>query len=143
MERRLENVESGAATAGVVTLVTVVLTTAFVGGLAFVTGKTGPVEGRLAMYVLAMGVAFVAGVFWFSRKTVDGATVLGLSAGAGVVTFATVVLTGEGIRYTLRAPGEVFQIQLLGYLASAGLIVTGLAYWAMQYGRGVLSGSSL
>jgi hypothetical protein len=114
---------------------TLVLTASFLGVLAAVVGVATGVGNRLSLYFLAGGVAFVVTTLALSRRGLDGATVLLATTGASVLTFLLTLSAGEGVRYAVLRPGEVFDVRLLGYLAAAGLVVTGLSIWTVRYWR--------
>jgi len=120
---------------------TVVLTAAFVGVLAVVTGNAGGWSDRLALYALCGGVAFVGVTFGLARRELDGLTVLFATVGASLLTVVVALFAGEGLRYAVRSPEEVFDLQLLAYFATAGLVVIGLTFWTLRYWRDVLLGA--
>lgn len=118
---------------------TVFLTAAFVGVLALLTGVTSGISNRLSLYVLIAGVVFVTSIVTFSRRGLDGGTVLLGTIGLSLVSGLLVLLAGEGLRYAIVQPSEVFQWHILAYFSAAGLVVIGLTYWTLQYWRDVLS----
>jgi len=121
--------------AGGVVAATLLLTASFLGVVAAVVGVATGVGGRLALYFLAGGVAFVVSTLALSGRGLDGATVLLATVGVSLLTFVLALSAGEGVRYAILRPGEVFDVQLLGYLAAAGLVVTGLSIWTVRYWR--------
>ncbi|WP_158058221.1 hypothetical protein [Halorussus halophilus] len=120
---------------GAVAASTVVLTASFVGVVAFFTGSANGVGGRLPFYVLTMAVAFAATIFALDDPEADGSRVISATAGVTVASFVLVTLAGEGFVYAVRFPGKVLASNLLVYFAAAGLICTGLAYWALRHWR--------
>lgn len=121
--------------AGVVTVSTVVLTAAFLGVLAILTGKAPGIGARVPVYMLLMAIAFTISVVGLIRRDVGGGVVLSAATGVGVLTFALGLLAGEGIYYTVRKPSEVFGSELVVYFLAAALIGTGLSYWTVNYWR--------
>jgi hypothetical protein len=132
---------------GVVLASTLVLTAAFVGVLALVSGGNEGVGGRLPAYVLAMAVAFVGFVvaaeqrFDGRSRSVDGRRVL-VTAGAFALTvLVTVSLSGEGVVYAVRNPDQVVASEVSLYFLAAGLIGTGLGYWGLRHWREFAEGA--
>ena len=126
---------------GVVLASTLVLTAAFVGVLALVSGGNDGVGGRLPGYVLAMAVAFVGFVVAAEQRIddrpgpVDGRRVIVTAGGFALTVFVTVALSGEGVVYALRNPGRVVASEVFLYFLAAGLIGTGLGYWGLRHWR--------
>lgn len=121
--------------AGVVTVSTVVLTAAFLGVLAVVTGEAPDIGARVPVYMLLMAIAFTISVVGLIRRDVGGGVVLSAATGVGVLTFTLGLLAGEGIYYTVRKPSEVLGSELVVYFLAAALIGTGLSYWTVNYWR--------
>ena len=120
---------------GAVAASTVVLTASFVGVVSFLGGAAGDVGGRLPFYVLTMAVAFAATIFALDDPDADGSRVITATAGVAVACFVLVTLAGEGVVYAVRFPEKVLASNLLVYFAAAGLICTGLAFWALRHWR--------
>lgn len=114
---------------------TAVVTAAFIGVVALVTGGASDVSARLPFYVLVMAVVFVAFVFLIDSRGSDGQTVIISSIGVALLGFLIVLLSGEGFVFLLTNPDEVLASQLIVYLVSAGLVCTGLAYWGLRHWR--------
>ena len=132
--------ERAARLCGVVLASTLLLTVAFVGVLALVSGGNDGVAGRLPVYVLAMAVAFVGAVVAIEgglgqRSRVAGGRVV-LTAGAvALAVLVAVGLSGEGVVYALRNPDGVVASEVFLYFLAAGLIGTGLGYWGLHHWR--------
>lgn len=120
---------------GLVAVSTAVVTAAFIGLVALVTGNAGEMTARLPFYVLVMAVVFVAFVFLIDSRGSDGQTVIISSIGVALLGFLLVFLSGEGVMFLVRRPGELLASQLIVYLVSAGLVCTGLAYWGLRHWR--------
>lgn len=114
---------------------TAVVTAAFIGIVALLTGDAVNVTDRLPFYVLLMAVVFTAFVFLIDSRASDGATVIISSVGVGLLGFLIVLLAGEGAVFLLREPDALLASQLIVYLVSAGLVCTGLAYWGLRHWR--------
>ncbi|WP_415380386.1 hypothetical protein [Halosimplex sp. TS25] len=131
---RLRRVVGTRAALGVAGL-TVLLTCAFVGLLAFVSGARPDVGSRLPYYVLAMAVVFVAAVFRLDDRERQGTHVLTSVSAVSVVAFVLVGLAVEGVVYAVQNPGELVASQLIVYFAAAALICTGVTVWGLHHWR--------
>jgi len=124
---------------GVVLVSTLVLTAAFVGVLALVSGGNDGVGGRLPVYVLAMAVAFVGFVVLVEQRLdarpgpIDGRRVLGTAGAFALTVLLAVSLSGEGVVYAVRNPDRVVASEVFLYFLAAGLVGTGLGYWGLRH----------
>ena len=118
-----------------VAISTGIVTAAFVGVVALLSGQVVDLTDRLPLYVLVMAVVFVAFVFLIDARGSDGGTVIVSSIGVSLLGFLVVLLAGEGLVFLVRRPGELLASQLIVYLLSAGLVCTGLAYWGLRHWR--------
>jgi len=123
---------------GFVVVSTLVLTASFLGIVGLVTGQVTGLDTRLPFYVPAMAVAFVGAVFVFDGEFRDGLRILQSAVLGAVVVFVLALFGGEGIAYAARNPGRVVASDLLFYILAAGLIGTGLGYWALEHWREVV-----
>jgi hypothetical protein len=114
---------------------TAVVTAAFIGIVAMVSGDAVDVTTRLPFYVLVMAVVFTVFVFLIDARASDGATVIVSSIGVALLGFLVVFLSGEGVVFLFNNPGELLASHLIVYLVSAGLVCTGLAYWGLRHWR--------
>lgn len=124
-----------ARAAGLVGVSTAVVTAAFIGLVALLTGDASQVSARLPVYVLVMAVVFVTFVFLIESRSDDGRTVIVSSVGVALLGFVVVLLAGEGVAFVVDQPDELLASQLIVYLVSAGLVCTGLAYWGLRHWR--------
>jgi hypothetical protein len=125
---------------------TLVLTTAFVGVLAVVSGGNDGLGGRLPAYVLVMAVAFVGFVVLAEQRLgtgggVDGRRVIVTAGGVALTVLVTVALSGEGVVYAVRNPEGVVASEVFLYFLAAGLIGTGLGYWGLRHWREFAAGT--
>lgn len=120
---------------GPIVVSTVLLTAAFLGALALLTGTVDGFSDRFPYYVVLMAVGFVAALFVLERPRIEGSQVLMATIGVTVTVFVIVTLAGEGVAYALSSPGAVFQPDIILYLLAAGLIGSGLAYWTITHWR--------
>jgi len=114
---------------------TVLLTCAFIGLLAFVSGARPNVGSRLPYYVLVMGLVFVAAIFRLDDRDRPGTSVL---TSVTVVSFVAFLLFGmavEGVVYAVQNPGELVASQLIVYFTAAALICTGVSVWGLHHWR--------
>lgn len=114
---------------------TVLLTADFVGVLALLSGNAAGLDDRFPVYVLVMAIAFVITIVGLAHYDAEGRTVLSAATGVSVLALVAGALAGEGVRYAVREPATVFDVQLLFYLLAAGLIGTGLSFWTVNYWR--------
>lgn len=116
-------------------LSTAVVTAAFIGIVALASGDAADVTDRLPFYVLVMAVVFTVFVFLIDARASDGGTVIVSSIGVALLGFLVVFLSGEGVVFLVNNPDALLASQLIVYLVSAGLVCTGLAYWALRHWR--------
>lgn len=121
--------------AGLVGVSTAIVTAAFIGVVALLTGDATDVADRLPFYVLVMAVVFTVFVFLIDSRAPDGGTVIISSTGVALLGFLIVLLAGEGVVFLVTKPDELLASQLIVYLVSAGLVCTGLAYWGLRHWR--------
>jgi len=112
---------------------TFLLTASFVGLVALLSGQAPGIGSRVPLYVLGMAGTFVAVILVLEAQRVDGETVLASAGGLAFTTFLATTLSGEGIVFALRNPGVVVGSQFLFYFLAAGMIGTGLGYWAVNH----------
>lgn len=112
---------------------TIALTAAFLGVVGLLTGDVTGITERLPFYVLLTAIAFVAAIVTFEEQLRDAQRVLALAVVTGVGTLLLVTFGGEGITYLVQNRQEVVASHLLFYILSAGLIGTGLGYWALNH----------
>ena len=114
---------------------TAALTLAFVGVVSLATGHAGNVGGRVPFYVLGTALAFVASLLVVDGHRRDGRMVLAVAGAVAGVTFVLLSLGAEGLRYAVVHPENVLVTSSGLYLVAAGLIGTGVGYWALSHWR--------
>ena len=114
---------------------TLLLTTAFLGVLAVVSGGNPGIGGRVPLYLLLASAVFVAFIVLLEQRDLDGRTVLVSTTSIAVATGALVWLVGEGLVYVWNNPGAVIASQLVVYLLAAAVACTGLFYWTLNHWR--------
>ncbi len=112
---------------------TVALTASFLGVVGLLTGEVGGLNNRLPFYVLVMALAFVAAIVTFEEEFREASVILQFSVGVGAATFLLVTFGGEGLSFLYQNHQEVVASQLLFYITAAGLIATGIGYWALNH----------
>lgn len=120
---------------GVIVLCTLVLTFAFLGVLAFVSGDFETPLVRLPWYLVVGAAGFVGSIVLLEQVGGQGLDVIVTAAVNGAFLMIIAALTVEGILFTIRNPSDVFVSQLLLYFVAAGLVGTGIAYWALRHWR--------
>lgn len=114
---------------------TVVLTAAFVGVVAVFSGYADGASGRLPYYLFGGAVVFVVTMVYLENPNESGVPIFTTTTGLAVLGFALIALSGEGVFYASRYPGEVFASQLVVYFLAAALVCTGTAYWSINHWR--------
>jgi len=125
----------------VVAGLTILLTCAFVGLLAFASPETPAVGSRLAYYVLVMALVFVAAVFRLDDRERQGISVLSAVTAVSVAAFVLVGLAVEGVVYAVDNSGELVASQLILYFLAAALICTGVGVWGLHHWREFAAGT--
>ena len=121
--------------AGLVAASTVIVTVAFVGLLAVVSGETSGLADRFPFYVVVLSIAFTALILTLERYLADGRNIL-LTAVVLSITIAIVVgLDVEGILFAIENPDQLVASRLVLYLLAAGCLCTGLVYWSVHHWR--------
>lgn len=116
-----------------VVLSTVALTASFLGVVGLFSGRVSGLTTRLPFYVLVMALCFVVAIIFFESVFRQAEQVLVTAVVIGVLSLVFVALGGEGVIYLLRNTEQVVASHLLFYILSAGLIGTGICYWALQH----------
>ncbi|MFB6094473.1 MAG: hypothetical protein ABEJ77_05995 [Halanaeroarchaeum sp.] len=137
MDRLGDSIDVGTVARAVVPVLasTVLLTAAFLGVLAVLTGSVEGFADRFPLYVLLMAIGFVAALFLLERPTLEGTQILVATLGLTVTIFVVVTLAGEGLTYALANPDEVLVSNIIFYLVAAALIGSGLAFWSVRHWR--------
>lgn len=114
---------------------TAVLTLSFVGLVSLATGDAGNVGGRVPYYVLGTALSFVGTILVVDGPSRDGRAVLIVAGSVAGATFVLLSLGAEGLRYAIQNPETVLVSRSGLYLVAAGLIGTGVGYWALRHWR--------
>lgn len=114
---------------------TAALTLSFVGLVSLATGDAGNVGGRFPFYVLGTALAFVATILMVDGPGRDGRAVLFVAAVGAGAAFVVLSLGAEGLLYAVRHPESALATRSMLYLVAAGLIGTGVGYWALRHWR--------
>ena len=114
---------------------TLVLTFSFIGILAVIAGEVSAPAGRLPWYLVLAAMAFVATIVILEVYGATGREIIVTASITGIWAFVVVTLSVEGIIYTINNPEEVFVSQLVLYFLAAGMLGSGIAYWALHHWR--------
>lgn len=112
---------------------TAVLTASVLGIVGHATGRVSGVTGRIPYYVLLVAVSFVVAIIAFESLVGRASEVLAGTLVATGIALVLVVLAGEGVVYLFQHTRAVLSSTLLIYILAAGLVGTGLCYWALQH----------
>ena len=128
MDRRLV-----ATAVGLIALSTLVIASSMLGAIAIVTGQAVGFAGRVPFYVLGTAAVFTAVVVVLEMRIDDGFTILTTGLAVAGVALLAIGLGSEGLRYVVMA--QRLQVTDLVYLLAAGLISTGVIFWAVRHWR--------
>lgn len=120
---------------GLIGVSTLLLTLAFLGVLAIVSGGNSGIEDRMPLYLLLAAAVFVTFIVLLEQRDFDGRTVLVSTSSIAIATGALSWLVGEGLVYTFERPGEVLASRTVVYLLAAAVACTGLFYWTLNHWR--------
>ena len=120
---------------GLIGISTLLLTLAFLGVLAIVSGGNPGIQDRVPLYLLLAAAVFVTFVVLLEQRDLDGRTVLISTSSIAITTGALAWLVGEGIVYTFERTDEVLASQTIVYLLAAAGACTGLFYWTLNHWR--------
>ena len=113
---------------------TLLIASAMMGGLSILTGEAAGFAGRVPFYVLGGAAVFTGLVVWLELQLDDGLTIISVSLAVGVVAFVLLGLGIEGLFYSLQDLDRMVS-NVSVYLLAAGLISTGVIFWAVRHWR--------
>lgn len=114
---------------------TILLTASFIGVLAFLSGEQIATSSRIPWYLVLTATVFVATIILLEEGGADGSTIIISALLFSGLGFALIALAVEGVLFAIEYPDLVFVSQLVLYFFAAGLIGTGIAYWALNHWR--------
>ncbi len=114
---------------------TILLTASFVGFLALISGRVDGSESRIAWYIAISAILFVSTIVLLEFHGADGRTILVSATVTGVLSFALIYFSIEGVIFALIHPEDVFVSQLILYFFAAALVATGIGYWGLRHWR--------
>lgn len=114
---------------------TVVLTFSFIGIVAVVSGEMTNPTSRLPWYIVLSAMAFVATIVLLEGYGVAGREIIVTATIVGLWALLIVALSTEGVIYTINHPEDVFVSRMVLYFLAAGLLGSGIAYWALHHWR--------
>jgi hypothetical protein len=119
----------------VVGVSTVLLTASFVGVLAVLNGEFETASGRIPWYFVISAGVFVATIILLEEGGADGSTIIISALLFSTLGFGLISLAVEGVLFAINYPELVFISQLVLYFFAAGLIGSGIGYWALNHWR--------
>ncbi len=122
---------------------TIVLTAAFVGLVALLSGDSSGASDRFPYYVLAFAVAFLLALWQLDDERRDGRMVLIAITGIAVGSSLLFGLAVEGVAHASADPASVFNTHMLVYFLSAAIICTGIGIWGFRHWREFARAESL
>lgn len=131
---------------GLIAVCTLLLTASFVGVLAVTTNGLAGISNRVPWYILVAAIVFVGTIVLLEREQIEGSTIITTAFFVSLFGSGIVLLAVEGVQFTLDNPDLVFGSQLVLYFLAAGLVGTGVGYWAINHWRefsGTQSGGQL
>lgn len=114
---------------------TLLLTSAFVGFIAALSGEVHGFESRLPWYLVGAAVVFVGTIVLLEVNDATGRTIIVSALVVGGFAFVLLFLAVEGFVFTLEHPGAVLDTRLILYFFAAALVATGLGYWGLRHWR--------
>ena len=114
---------------------TLALTASFIGVLAILEGQTAGIRGRHPWYLVVGCATFVTMVIFLEGHSNSGKAILTTAGIVTVLSYVSITLTVEGLVYMIRFPETVFVSQLMLYFVAAGLLATGIGFWALHHWR--------
>lgn len=116
-------------------LSTVILTSAFVGIVAFLSGDITGLDSRLPYYTVFLGMSFVLMITLLESHETRGKDILVTAILVSLLSTLITILAVEGIFFAVRFPERVFVSQLVVYFVGASLVAIGLGYWGLNHWR--------
>lgn len=114
---------------------TLLLTAAFVGFIAALSGEVHGFESRLPWYLVGAAVVFVGTIILLEVNDATGRTIIVSALVVGGFAFVLLFLAVEGFVFTLEHPDAVLDTRLILYFFAAALVATGLGYWGLRHWR--------
>lgn len=114
---------------------TLLLTFSFIGILALLSGEVGDPMSRLPWYLLVSALAFVATIVVLEVYGAGGQEIIVTATVIALWAFLLIALSVEGMIFTVNHPEDVFVSRHVLYFLAAGLLATGIAYWALHHWR--------
>lgn len=114
---------------------TLLLTAAFVGFIAALSGEVHGFESRLPWYLVGAAIVFVATLILLELNDAAGRTIIVSATVVGGLSFVLLFLAVEGAVFTVDHPGAVLDTRLILYFFAAALVATGVGYWGLRHWR--------
>lgn len=115
---------------------TLLLTAAFVGFIAALSGEVHGFESRLPWYLVGAAIVFVGTLILLELNESTGRTIIVSSTVVGGLAFVLLFLSVEGVVFTVDHPSTViYDSRLILYFFAAALVATGVGYWGLRHWR--------
>jgi hypothetical protein len=115
---------------------TLLLTAAFVGFIAGLSGEVHGFESRLPWYLVGAAVVFVGTLVLLELNDAGGRTIIVSSLVVGALSFVLLFLGVEGVVFTIdHTATVVYDSRLILYFFSAALVATGVGFWGLRHWR--------
>lgn len=115
---------------------TLLLTAAFVGFIAALSGHVDDFAPRLPWYLVGAAIVFVGTLVLLELNDASGRTIIVSSTVVGGLSFVLLFLAVEGFVFTVENPSEViYERKLILYFFAAALVATGVGYWGLRHWR--------
>ena len=115
---------------------TLLLTAAFVGFIAALSGEVRGFESRLPWYLVGAAIVFVGTLVLLELNDASGRTIIVSSMVVGGLSFVLLFLAVEGFVFTVNNPHTViYDSRLILYFFAAALVATGVGYWGLRHWR--------
>lgn len=115
---------------------TLLLTAAFVGFIAALSGHVNGFESRLPWYLVGAAIVFVGTIILLELNDASGRTIIVSALVVGGLAFVLLFLSVEGLVFTIENPSTViYDSRLILYFFAAALVATGVGYWGLRHWR--------
>jgi len=122
------------AAVGLIAASTFVIASSMMGVLAILTGSAPGFGERVPYYVLGAAGVFTAVVVLLEMRIDEGITIISTSLAVAAVALLAIGFGTEGLLFGFSEPDRMLS-NLFVYLLAAGLISTGVIFWAVRHWR--------
>lgn len=119
---------------GLIGVSTLVITSSLVGVISLGTDGVAGLADRVPFYVLGGALVFTGLLVALELRIEDGTKIITTSIAIAVCAFVVIGLSAEGFLFAIANPDRILSNIIL-YVFAAGLISTGLIFWAVRHWR--------